>query len=74
MRYSETLETWLEQVGLGLTLREGEFEGRQDTWLRWCYENGTVLPTGDERAEQAEHRAERAEQLRALGIDPNTLT
>ncbi len=89
MRYSETSETWLEQVGLGLTLWEGEFEGRQDTWLRWCYENGTVLPTGDERAEQAEHRAERAEhraeqaehraqllaeQLRALGIDPNTLT
>lgn len=96
MRYSETSETWLEQVGLGLTLWEGEFEGRQDIWLRWCYQDGSVLLTGDERAqqerlekeqqqqraEQAEHRAEQAEhraqllaeQLRALGIDPDTLT
>ena len=96
MRYSETPETWLEQVGLGLTLWEGEFEGRQDVWLRWCYQDGNVLPTGDElaeqersekeqqqqRAEQAEHRAEQAEQraqllaeqMRSLGIDPDTLT
>ena len=95
-RYSETPETWLEQVGLGLTLWEGEFEGRQDVWLRWCDEAGNVLPTGDERAEQSEqlaeqerlekeqqqHRAEQAEQraellaeqLRALGVEPNTLT
>mgnify|MGYP005848349385 CR=1 FL=1 len=82
MRYSETSETWLEQVGLGLTLREGEFEGRQGVWLRWCYQDGTVLPTGDERAKQAEHRAEQAEQraqllaeqLRTLGVDPDMLT
>ncbi len=96
MRYAETSETWLEQVGLGLTLWEGEFEGRQDIWLRWCYQDGNVLLTGDERAqqerlekeqqqhraEQAEHRAEQAEQraqslaeqLRALGINPGTLT
>lgn len=80
-RYSETSETWLEQVGLGLTLWEGEFENRQDSWLRWCYQDGTVLPTGDERAAQAEYRAKQAEQraellaerLRALGIDPDTL-
>ena len=89
MRYSETPETWLEQVGLGLTLWEGEFEGRQDVWLRWCYQDGNVLPTGDERAqqerqekvqqqqraEQAEQRAQLlAERLRELGIDPDTLS
>ncbi len=97
MRYSETSETWLEQVGLGLTLWEGEFEGRQDVWLRWCYQDGNVLPTGDERGaeqaqqqaeqerlekEQAQHRAEQAEQraqllaeqLRSLGVDPDTLS
>lgn len=88
-RYSETTETWLEQVGLGLTLWEGEFEGRQDTWLRWCYRDGIVLPTGDERAaqerlekeqqrqraEQAEQRAQQlAERLRAMGINPDTLS
>lgn len=80
-RYFETSETWLEQVGLGITLWEGEFEGRQDTWLRWCYQDSNVLLTGDERAEQEQQRAEQAEQrtqlladrLRAMGIDPDTL-
>lgn len=80
-RYFETTETWLEQVGLGLTLWQGQFEGRQDVWLRWCYQDGVVVPTGDERASQAEHRASQAEhraqllaeRLRAIGIDPDTL-
>ncbi|RCJ39130.1 hypothetical protein A6770_11820 [Nostoc minutum NIES-26] len=82
MRYFETSETWLEQVGLGVTLWQGEFEGRQDVWLRWCYQDGTVLTTGDERAEQEIQRAEQAKQraqllaerLRALGVDPDTLS
>ena len=81
MRYFQTSETWLEQVGLGLTLWEGEFEARQDSWLRWCYQNGTVLPTGDERAQTAEQRASSAEEraaqlaekLREMGINPNTM-
>ncbi len=49
--------------------------------LRWCYQDGTVLLTGDERAEQERQRAEQAEQrtqlladrLRAMGVDPDTL-
>jgi Uma2 family endonuclease len=61
-RYFETSENWLEQVGLGVTLWEGKFEDRQDTWLRWCYQDGTVLLTGDERAEQERQRAEESEQ------------
>jgi Uma2 family endonuclease len=80
-RYFETSETWLEQVGLGITLWEGEFEGRQDNWLRWCYQDGNILWTGDERAEQERQCAEQAEQrtqlladrLRAMGVDPDTL-
>jgi len=73
-RYFETSETWLEQVGLGVTLWEGKFEGRQDVWLRWCYQNGAVLATGDERAKQAEQRAQfLAERLRAMGVDPDAL-
>ncbi len=89
-------ETWLEQVGLGVTLWEGGFEGKQDIWLRWRDLEGNVLRTGDELAEQAGQRAQQAgqraelaeqraeqaeqlaqqlaEQLRALGIDPDTLT
>jgi Uma2 family endonuclease len=61
-RYVETSETWLEQVELGLRLWEGEFEGRQDVWLRWCDKDGNVLPTGDELAIDAEQRATNAEQ------------
>ncbi len=80
-RYFETSENWLEQVGLGVTLWEGKFEDRQDTWLRWCYQDGTLLLTGDERAEKKRQRAEQAEQrtqlladrLRAMGIDPDAL-
>lgn len=72
-RYFETTETWLEQVGLGL-IWEGEFEGRQDIWLRWCYKDGNILLTGDERASQAEQRAQLlAERLRTMGVDPNSL-
>ncbi|BCL36044.1 Uma2 family endonuclease [Nostoc sp. MS1] len=87
-RYFETSENWLEQVGLGITFWQGEFEGRQDNWLRWCYQDGNLLLTGDERAEQERQRAEQerqraeqaearaqllAERLRAMGIDPDAL-
>lgn len=54
---------------LGLTLWEGIYEGKHDTWLRWTDEHGSIISTGKERAEQAEvqraqehQRAER-EQL-----------
>ena len=81
MRYFETSETWLGQVNLGVTLWDGVFEGRQDTWLRWCYQNGSILLTGDERANNAEQCAESAEQraqklaerLRSMDINPDEL-
>ena len=81
-RYSLTSETWLEQVGLGLILWQGKFEAREDVWLRWCDQDNTVLPTGDERAFDAEQRASSAEQraqllaekLRELGIDPDSIS
>ncbi|MBI3246162.1 MAG: Uma2 family endonuclease [Deltaproteobacteria bacterium] len=66
---------WLK---LGLTLWEGEFEGKVDTWLRWTDEQGVLIPTGKERAEQEHQRAEQEHQraerfaalLRQAGIDP----
>jgi Uma2 family endonuclease len=76
----------LPSLKLGLTLWEGVFEGKHDTWLRWTDEHGALILTGKERAEQVEHllaqerqRAEqehqRAERLAALlrraGIDPD---
>lgn len=43
---------------LGLTLWEGVFEGKHDTWLRWTDEHAALIPTGKERAEQERQRAE----------------
>lgn len=75
----------LEKVGLELRLWEGEFEARHDRWLRWYDNEGNLIPTGAERAEQERERAERerrraeqereraerlAAQLRALGVEP----
>ncbi len=61
----------LEEVGLSLTLWEGIFEGKPAQWLRWCRLDGQLIPTGAERADQEQMRAERlAAQLRALGVEP----
>jgi hypothetical protein len=49
----------LPGVGLGLVLWEGLYEGKRDTWLRWCDVQGQVIPTGAERAEREAARAER---------------
>lgn len=46
--YIPKINAWFPPVGLGLTLWQGEFEQTPGTWLRWCYENGTPIPTGDE--------------------------
>ena len=53
---------WMEQVNLGLTLWEGEFEDKQDTWLRWCDRDNQLLLTGGEQAEAERRRAETAEE------------
>lgn len=65
---------WLETVGLGLTVWEGEFEEQASTWLRWCDRNGQVIPTGAEGREMERQRAERlAERLRAMGVNPDEI-
>lgn len=62
--YVPKQESRLEKVGLGLTLWDGLFEGKQDQWLRWCDLEGHIILTGNERAERL------AAQLRALGVEP----
>ncbi len=47
-------DTFFPEVGLGVTLWQGEFENINSTWLRWCYPNGTPIPTGDEIVAQRE--------------------
>ncbi len=63
----------------------GTYKSVETTWLRWAQIDGTLLPTAEEkakqqaeherqRAEHAQQRAERlAEQLRAMGVDPDQL-
>ena len=78
-------EATFRRLALGLKLWEGEFEGKHARWLRWCLEDGTLVPTGEERAEYEQERAEReqeraerereraerlAQRLRELGFDP----
>lgn len=83
--YVETDTLYFPEIGLGLTLWEGEFEGRTARWMRWVDGNGCLIPTGKERADAEQQRADeqqqraeeehaRAErlaaQLRAAGIEP----
>jgi hypothetical protein len=78
-QYESIEPGWLPAVGLGLTLWDGAFEGRSARWLRWCRQDGQVIPTGREGAEQErqarqqlEEQARRLEaRLRQAGIDPS---
>src|SRR6266568_3668111 len=45
-------------IGLGVTLWDGTYEGKTDTWLRWTDADGNLILTGKERAEQERQRAE----------------
>jgi hypothetical protein len=59
-RYRALTEPYFfEDVGLGVRLWDGRFEGLERTWLRWCDQKGHVIPTGAERAEEERKRAER---------------
>ena len=80
---------WLEELQLGLGIWQGVFEETTGLWLRWYDANNRWIPTPAEQAEQEQQRAEQleiqleqerqrserlAEQLRALGIDPDALS
>ena len=84
--YVDNGNFFLSQIGLGLTIWHGIFEGIEYDWLRWCDASGNILLTGNELAQQAQQRAEqekqRAEQekqradrlleiLRERGINPD---
>lgn len=60
--YHELAQPWFEEVGLGLTLWNGKFEGKQDNWLRWCDGTKKVIPTGAEQADLERQRAEQEHQ------------
>ncbi len=64
--YERQLDNHMPIVGLGLTLWQGVFEDKEETYLRWCDAEGNLLLTGTEstrwEAERAEREAARAER------------
>jgi Uma2 family endonuclease len=79
--YQRQSDTYMPVIGLGVTLWQGTFEDKEETYLRWCDVDSNLLLTGTEstqhEAERAEREAKRAEllakKLRELGIDPDQL-
>jgi Uma2 family endonuclease len=88
-RYREMTLTepkvWIDEIGLGLGLWQGEYKSNNRLWLRWYDAENNWIPTdaelatsAEQRADSAEQRAESAEQraaelaqrLRDLGIEP----
>ncbi|MFO0966911.1 MAG: Uma2 family endonuclease [Gemmataceae bacterium] len=55
-------EPWFPLLELGVTLWQGEYEGMDKTWLRWCDARGDLLATGPERAQQEQQRADQQQQ------------
>ncbi len=63
-RYRRLLDHTLPDMDLSLQLWRGVFEGVEAEWLRWCKADGTIIPTGEERARVANELAD-AETARA---------
>ena len=49
-------------LGLGLRLWSGKYEGKEATWLRWVDAQGAMVLSGKERAEEERQRAEEERQ------------
>jgi hypothetical protein len=61
-------------LGVELGIWQGRYKNVELPWLRWWDREGNLLLTGEERADRAElENALLREQLRALGIQPETL-
>jgi Uma2 family endonuclease len=58
-RYRPRKDYQLPDLGLSLKLWQGEFEGHENTWLRWLDAKGRLIATGEERAQQAEAEVEK---------------
>jgi Uma2 family endonuclease len=64
----------ITQIGIELGIWQGQYQNLDLPWLRWWTDQGELLLSGSERADQANQRAEiLAAKLRELGVDPDTL-
>ncbi|MEO0885917.1 MAG: Uma2 family endonuclease [Cyanobacteria bacterium J06648_10] len=79
---------WFDEMGLGIGVWEGEYNGVEGKWLRWQDADNNWIPTEKEQAETAQQQAETAQQqaktaqqraeklaekLKELGIDPEDI-
>ncbi|MEM8638640.1 MAG: Uma2 family endonuclease [Cyanobacteria bacterium P01_G01_bin.54] len=55
-------QVWLDKLGLGLGLWQGEYQGVEGKWLRWYDEQHVCIPTHAERFEQEKQRADMAQE------------
>lgn len=66
LHYQPRHNHFFPELGFGVTLWRGAYQGMTELWLRWCDADGNLLPTGAERAaqeaERAAQEAERADQ------------
>ncbi|GMU52410.1 MAG: hypothetical protein AMXMBFR33_15560 [Candidatus Xenobia bacterium] len=84
--YVDKVDRFFPEIGLGLAIWKGEFDGLEELWLRWTNREGQLLETGLERSlrerERADSERERAEaeqrkreelerKLRELGWSPD---
>jgi Uma2 family endonuclease len=58
---------WFDELGIGLGVWEGVYQGTIGAWLRWYDADGNWLETAAERADRL------AAKLRSLGIDPDAV-
>ncbi|WP_409214141.1 Uma2 family endonuclease [Prosthecobacter sp.] len=80
-KYRPHTEPAFGELGLGLLVWEGEYEGVSSGWLRWSDRDGSMLKTGQERATaeagraaaEAKRAAALAAKLRELGVDPDSI-
>jgi Uma2 family endonuclease len=64
----------IEPLGVELGIWSGTYKNVELPWLRWWDEQGNLLLTGEERAEQEKQRADiLAAQLQALGVEVDNL-
>lgn len=64
----------MEDIGLGLGLWQGSYEGIERLWLRWYDRNRNWIATPEEIAEREKSRADKlAQKLIEMGIDPDEI-
>jgi Uma2 family endonuclease len=70
-QYADLQEALFPDLGLGLQLWQGSFEGWNQTWLRWTDARRQLIPTAAEALAAERQRRESLEaRLRELGQEP----